>query len=169
MSPINASWQSGRPRGSLKELAARHVRAWYFLVGTLGLHVLDEATTGFLDFYNSTVLRVRAVWAWFPMPTFRFGVWFVGLAVLVFGLALVGPLVRRGVAGTRCASWLLSAIMLLNGVGHLLGSAYFGRWLPGTTSAPLLLLGSTFLAIHTWRRRVSASVIGAPHPRPGEG
>lgn len=144
-------------------LGARHVRAWYFVVGALGLHVLDEATTGFLDFYNPLVLQVRAVWAWFPMPTFTFQVWLAGLVLLVLGLALVGPLVRRGVTGTRGASWLLSAIMLLNGAGHLFGSAYYAQWLPGTTSAPLLLLASTFLARHTWRRDRTRRPHGAAH------
>jgi hypothetical protein len=129
------------------------VRAWYFLVGALGLHVLDEASTGFLDFYNPLVLRARAAWPWFPMPTFTFQVWLGGLILLVLGLAIVGPLVRRGAAGTRTASWLLSAIMLLNGAGHLLGSAYHARWLPGTTSAPLLLLASSMLARQTWLSR----------------
>jgi len=131
--------------------AAAQARAWYFLVAALGLHVIDEAVTGFLDFYNPLVLRVRAAWTWFPMPTFTFRVWITGLILLVLGLALVGPLVRRGAGGTRMASWILSAIMFVNGAGHLIGSSVYARWLPGTTSAPLLLLGSAFLAGETWR------------------
>jgi hypothetical protein len=35
--------------------------------------------------------------------------------------------------------------MFLNGVGHLAGSIYFDRWLPGATSAPLLLIASVML------------------------
>lgn len=141
-----------QPDADDRALGVRHARAWYLLVGTLGLHVLDEATTGFLDFYNPLVLRVRAVWSWFPMPVFTLRVWLAGLVLLVLGLALAGPLVRRGVKATRGASWFLSAIMFLNGAGHLLGSAYFARWLPGTTSAPLLLLASALLARQTRRR-----------------
>ncbi|MBI3047579.1 MAG: hypothetical protein HYY76_04645 [Acidobacteria bacterium] len=45
--------------------------------------------------------------------------------------------------------------MFLNGVGHLAGSAYFGRWLPGTTSAPLVLVASLLLARATWQRHDS--------------
>lgn len=135
-----------------EELATRHVRAWYFLVVTVGLHVLDEATTGFLGFYNPLILRIRAEWPRFPMPTFTFRVWFTGLILLVLVLALLGPLVRRGAAGTRALSGILSAIMLLNGLGHLVGSVYFARWLPGATSAPLLLIASAALATHAWRR-----------------
>jgi hypothetical protein len=51
---------------------------------------------------------------------------------------------------------VLSAIMFFNGIGHLAGSIYFGRWLPGTTSAPVLLVTSVMLARATWQRQRSA-------------
>jgi hypothetical protein len=35
---------------------------WFALTVAFALHVLDEATTGFLDIYNPTVLAVRARW-----------------------------------------------------------------------------------------------------------
>jgi hypothetical protein len=108
--------------------------------------VIDEGLTGFLDFYNPLVLSIRARAPWFPMPTFTFGPWIAGLGILVTVLALLTPAVRRGAPGTAAASWLLAGIMLLNGVGHLAGSAYFGWWLPGATSAPLLLACSIWLA-----------------------
>jgi hypothetical protein len=130
--------------------ARRHVRAWRLLVAALALHVADEALTGFLDFFNPLVLTIRSRVAWFPMPTFTFGPWLAGLSVLVVVLAMIAPAVGRGAAGTRAASWLFSVIMLLNGLGHLVGSAYFARWLPGATTAPLLLAASVLLA-----RRVS--------------
>jgi hypothetical protein len=144
--------------------AGRHVLAWYLLVAALGIHVVDEASTGFLEFYNPLVLRVRETWPAFPMPTFTFGVWLAGLVALVAALALAGPLVRRSAPGTRAASWILAAIMTLNGAGHLLGSLYFGRWLPGTTSAPLLLLASVALARATLQRRTRGST-----PAPASG
>jgi uncharacterized protein with HXXEE motif len=131
----------------------RHLRAWLLLVGALALHVLDEASTGFLDFYNPLVLTIRARYSWFPMPTFTFGVWIVGLVVLLLVLISLAPAVGRGAIGTSLASWIVSAIMFLNGVGHLLGSVYFERWLPGATSAPLLLAGSAWLARTTWERQ----------------
>jgi hypothetical protein len=87
------------------------------------------------------------------MPTFTFGAWLTGLVVAVIVLALLAPAVRRGAAGTRLASWILSGIMFLNGLGHLAGSLYFDRWLPGATSAPLLLIASALLARRTWARR----------------
>ena len=145
--------------GSTREAArVRHMRAWLLLVGALAVHVVDEALTGFLDFYNPLVLSIRSQIPWFPMPTFTFGVWFAGLVVLVAVLALVAPTVHRGGVGTRLASWVFGAIMFLNGVGHLAGSMYFQRWLPGATSAPLLLAASWLLWRATWERRHSGLV-----------
>jgi hypothetical protein len=116
--------------------------------------VIDEALTGFLQFYNPLVLSIRSTIGWFPMPTFNFGEWLAGLAVLVIVLACLAPAVRRGVAGTRFASWVLGVVMFMNGIGHLAGSLFFGRWLPGATSAPLLLIASMVLARATWKRRI---------------
>jgi len=135
---------------------SRHAQAWSVLVGALALHVADEAVTGFLEFYNPLVLSIRSQVAWFPMPTFTFRVWLAGLVALVIGLAALNGAVRRGAPGTVLASWALAAIMFLNGLGHLGGSLYFARWLPGTTSAPLLLVASLWLGLRTWERTQSA-------------
>ena len=140
-------------RDSAQLGAVRHAQAWWWLIAALALHVVDEASTGFLDFYNPLVLSIRSRATWFPMPTFTFGVWLAGLVALVVALALLTPLVRTGSTGARPLSWLLSGIMFLNGVGHLAGSIYFWRWLPGATSAPLLLFASVRLARATWSRR----------------
>jgi hypothetical protein len=136
-------------------LAARHDRAWRYLTAALAAHVADEALTGFLDFYNPLVLSIRARLWWFPMPTFTFGMWLGGLALLVVVLALLGPWVRRGGAGSAAASWLLSVIMVSNGAAHLAGSLFFARWLPGATSSPLLLIAGVMLARRTHARRAA--------------
>ena len=130
----------------------RHARAWLVLVAALALHVLDEALTGFLDFYNPLVLQLRESLGFWPMPTFTFGVWLSGLVALVVILALLTPAVRRGAAGTRFVSWVLAVIMLGNGIAHLAGSVYYRRWLPGATSAPLLLVASIMLMNATLAR-----------------
>lgn len=132
--------------------ATRHARAWLAVAGALALHVVDEALTGFLEFYNPLVLSMRERIGWFPVPVFSFGIWLSGLLVLVLILFALTPAVRAGRRGTRAASWFLSALMFLNGVGHLAGSAYFGWWLPGATSAPLLLVTSVLLARAAYRR-----------------
>jgi hypothetical protein len=129
--------------------ASRHVQAWFLLVAALATHVVDEAATDFLGFYNPLVLSIRERVPWFPMPTFTFGIWLAGLAVLIIVLALMAPMVRRDAVGTRLVSWVLAVIMLLNGVGHLGGSLLLQRWLPGATSAPFLIAASIWLALRT--------------------
>jgi hypothetical protein len=128
------------------------------MTGTLALHVADEALTGFLDFYNPLVRSMRTRLGFWPMPTFTFGVWLTGLIALVIVLAALTPAVRRRVPGMRVASWVLAVIMLSNGIGHLAGSAYFGRWLPGTTTAPLLIIASVLLMVRSGEPRT-------PEPR----
>ncbi len=124
--------------------ASRHAHAWVILAVVLGLHVADEALTGFLDFYNPLVLGFRPAWSRFP-PAFDFDVWLGGLIILVAVLFLLTPWIRRGGTGPRVASWIFAVIIFLNGCAHLLGSAYFGRWLPGATTGPLLLGASVYL------------------------
>jgi hypothetical protein len=143
----------GSPEDGVRNAESHHTRAWLALVCSLGIHVLDEALTGFLDFYNPLVLRTRSQISWFPMPTFTFGNWLTGLILAVLVLAFLTPVIRRGSFGARLASYAFSALMFLNGLGHLGGSLYFQRWLPGATSAPLLLVASVMLARATWMRR----------------
>jgi len=142
-------------RRSGEAASIRQQQAWLLLVGALAVHVVDEAVTDFLGFYNPLVLTIRSRIPWFPMPTFTFGVWLAGLGVLVLVLAFLAPAVRRGAVAMGLASWVLSAIMFMNGLGHLAGSVYFQRWLPGATSAPLLLAASLLLARTTLERRRS--------------
>jgi Protein of unknown function with HXXEE motif len=134
------------------------MRAWLLLVGALAVHVFDEALTHFLDFYNPLVLSIRSRLPWFPISTFTFDVWLSGLVLLVFVLAGLAPVVRRGGLFASVASWIVGVIMFMNGLGHLMGSLYFQRWLPGSTSAPLLLLASALLLRTAVERRRSNSV-----------
>jgi protein-S-isoprenylcysteine O-methyltransferase Ste14 len=141
------------PRGADPDPVGAHLRAWVMLTGALAVHVADEALTGFLDVYNPLVLAARARWSWFPMPTFAFVPWLAGLTTLVVVLAMATPAVRRGARGPTLVSLALSVIMFMNGVGHLAGSILLARWLPGATSAPLLLFTSVVLARATLARQ----------------
>jgi len=131
----------------------RRVRqAGLLLCGALALHVLDEATTGFLNVYNPTVLAIRAQLPWFPMPLFTFGWWLGGLALLITGLVAATPLIVRSRYGPGFA-YFVSAVMLINGVGHIVGtlagrtvaSVHFSRPMPGFYSSPLLLAAAVLL------------------------
>lgn len=129
-------------------MTLRFGRAWVAMTVALAAHVADEALTDFLGVYNPLVLAARERVAWFPMPTFTFDVWISGLVFLIAILFGLSPLAYRGVWLTRLLAYPFAIIIgLLNGAGHLAGSVYFGRWMPGATTAPLLIACDVWLLL----------------------
>ncbi len=132
--------------------------AWVLLALAIALHVADEAVTGFLPVWNSTVavIRTRVPWLWLPLPVFSFRVWLGGLIVGVVAMLAVTPLVAAGVPWTRIAAWILAVMMIGNALGHFLGTIFgrtveplrFRRPMPGFYSSPFLLAAAIFLI---WR------------------
>ena len=150
------------------DLQSPHVKlglAWVGIAIAIGLHVSDEALTGFLSVYNPTVIEARHRWSWFPMPTFTFKPWLVGLIAAVIVLLLLSPLAFRGVRWIRPIAYVVSAVMLLNAMGHTLAtilgrtfeSVQFSRPAPGFYSSPVLLVASIYLLIQL--RRTGASPV----------
>ena len=137
----------------------RLFRAWVFLCLALGLHVADEATTGFLSVYNPTVIALRKNWGWFPMPVFRFEVWLAGLIFAVAALLCLSFFVLRGARWIRPLAYVFAVLMIANGLGHTLGtifgrtvaSVHFPRPMPGFLSSPFLLLASAYMLFELWR------------------
>ncbi len=111
----------------------------------LGLHVADEALTGFLPVYNLTVTSIRERVPWVPLPTFTFPVWLGGLIAGVALLLALTPLAFRGSRGLRLAAYPLGVLMTFNGLLHFAGSLYFGRLMPGVYSAPVLVAAALWL------------------------
>src|ERR1700758_4013921 len=95
-------------------------RAWFALTVAFALHVFDEATTGFLQVYNPTVSAMRGRWGWFPMPTFQFREWLIGLIAGVAVCFALTPLAARGSRWLRPLAWFSAAIMFFNALGHTL-------------------------------------------------
>jgi len=137
-------------------------RAWFALTVAFALHVFDEASTGFLNVYSPTVTAMRERFGWFPMPTFGFREWLVGLSVGVAFCFALTPIAARGARWLRPLAWFYSLVMFFNGVGHtvfsILGrtvaSVTFPRPAPGFYSSPLLLFGSVWLMMQL-RKTVS--------------
>ena len=127
--------------------------SWFALCVAFVLHIVDEASTGFLAVYNPTVLALRARWSWFPMPTFQFREWLVMLLVACGLLLCLTPVAARGMRGLRPLAWAFAVIMFLNGLGHTLfsilgrtvASVTFARPAPGFYSSPFLLAASLWL------------------------
>lgn len=141
-------------------------RPWFALTVAFALHVLDEATTGFLNVYNPTVTAMRARYAWFPMPTFEFREWLVGLIIAVALCFALTPSAARGARWLRPLAWFYALIMFFNGVGHtlftILGrtvpSVTFSRPAPGFYSSPFLLIGSIWLIMRLWKTALADRV-----------
>lgn len=127
--------------------------AWVALCLAFAAHVVDEASTHFLSVYNPTVLEAKRRFSWFPMPTFEFKGWLVGLTVAVLLFLVLSPFAFRGSRTIRPLAYFFATIMLLNGVGHtvatVLGRTFesirFSRPAPGFYSSPLLLIASVYL------------------------
>ena len=135
--------------------------AWILLCVGFALHVVDEASTGFLAVYNPTVDALRERLGYWPMPKFEFREWLTGLIVAVVVLFACSPFVFRGQRWIRPLSYVFAIIMLLNGLGHsyvtILGhtvsSVHFQRPAPGSYSSPLLLATSIYALIQLRRTR----------------
>jgi multisubunit Na+/H+ antiporter MnhE subunit len=127
--------------------------------------VADEALTGFLDVYNPTVAAMRAMLSWFPMPTFAYREWLIGLIVANVVLLALTPLAYRNARVLRPLAYFYAAIMLLNGMGHtiftVLGrtvpSVHFSRPAPGFYSSPFLLITSVYLFLRLRASRKTSS------------
>lgn len=135
---------------------------WLALCGACALHITDEALTGFLSVYNPTVQAMEQRWGWFPMPTFGFREWLVGLTVGCGVLVCFSSLAYRGVGWLRPVAWVYAAIMLLNGfgltlftvLGHTVASVTFPRPAPGFYSSPFLLAASVWMMARLWQTGV---------------
>ena len=140
-------------------LKNRNALAWALMISAVALHVLDEASTGFLPFYNNLAESLRAVLGLSFPPTFSFEAWLGGLiAAIIISFALT-PLVIRGGRFIRILTTAVGMLMVVNALGHMLGSLYLGRLMPGFCSSPLLLVTAVYVVI----RGFSGS-----HPSAGE-
>lgn len=125
--------------------------AWISLVLAIALHVVDEATTDFLPFYNSIVDALRESYAWVPLPTFTFATWITGLTIGVLVLLGLSPLAFAGRHGLRPFAYFLSVLMVANALGHIAASVYLRELAPGVYSSPILLVAAVVLLIKTYR------------------
>lgn len=117
------------------------------MVSAIGLHVFDEAVTHFLSFYNELAFNLRESVGFSLMPTFTFGAWLGGLIVAIIICFALTPLVNRGGRFIRAFATLLGILMVVNALGHMIGSACVGRLLPGFWSSPVLLVTAVFVVV----------------------
>lgn len=123
--------------------------AWVALVAAFALHVVDEATTGFLPLYNAVVSGWRESYDWVPLPVFTFDGWLAMLITVLLVLFALSPLAFAGKRGLRPLAWFFSIVMLANGIAHLAISAAMGEMMPGAWSSPVLIVAAIALIVTT--------------------
>ncbi|NIR53118.1 Na+/H+ antiporter subunit E [candidate division KSB1 bacterium] len=134
--------------------------AWVVMCLALGLHVLDEALNDFLSVYNPTVESIKSRLPFIPLPTFSFAGWLTGLIVAVVILFLLSPFAFDKARWMIPLAYVFGFIMLANGLLHIAGSFYFGYFMPGVVSTPVLLASSIYLLLSIKQiREISTSNI----------
>jgi hypothetical protein len=142
--------------------ARRFGIAWLTFAAAMALHVCDEATHDFLSVYNPTAWAIRARLPWLPVPTFTFAVWLAGLCVAIALLIGLSPFAFRRTGWTRILAWPLGIVVgICNASLHLLGSAYYHRWMPGAYSSPFLFAAGVLLITAARSREESPPTRGA--------
>ena len=128
-----------------KVISSKNTLAWVLMVFSVALHVIDEALSGFLPFYNDTVLDLREKLGFFPAPTFSFEMWIGGLITAVILAFCITPLVISGGKIMRFLTMVLGILMVINALIHITGSVYSGEILPGMWSSPFLLAAAAYV------------------------
>ncbi len=124
---------------------SRFGTAWLLFAGAVALHVIDEATHNFLSFYNPNAEMIRQRYG-IPIPVFTFESWIASLSVGIVILLCLSPLAFRG---TRSLRWVAIPLAILVGIFnptlHFASSIYYGRFMPGVYSSPILLITAIVL------------------------
>lgn len=135
--------------------------AWIVVCLSLAVHVADEALTGFLGVFNPTVTAVRRRFGFWPMPTFGFSDWLLGLSIGIALLASLTPFAFRNSRWMRPLIYFCAVLSIGNAcvhtvatiLGHTVTSVSFARPAPGFYSSPILLAAGVYALLQLRRSR----------------
>jgi hypothetical protein len=136
-------------------------RAWLVLCAVTALHLLEESTTGFLEDFAPLVHRVGLTIG-IPVEMPAYSVWLAVIASLVVFVFVLTPWAFRGPLWVILGSYVFAALMIGNGVNHLLSPLYLGHFLPGQWTSPLLIWASIQLVAKANACRLSARQTNTP-------
>jgi hypothetical protein len=92
---------------------------------------------------------------WLPLPVFETEAWLKGLAAALLVLLTLSPFAIGRSSWMRPLAIVFSVFMILNALGHMVGTLWLGQIVPGTYSSPVLLAAAILLLIATtrnWKR-----------------
>lgn len=127
------------------EIKPNFLFAWVFLTLVFALHVLDEALNDFLSLYNPLVSAINEELDVAFFPVFSFANWLTGLIIGIMILLGFSFFARQPKRWIIYLGYIYGMIMLVNGIGHILGSLYYSEWIAGVYTSPLLVIGSVYL------------------------
>lgn len=145
--------------------------AWLLLCLVLAVHVAEEALTGFLPAYNLVADAIRDLFPFLPVPALSVSMWLFATIGLVAALTALAPLAYRGFALMRVATVGLSLVLLANVSGHIGGSIFAGRPMPGVYSTPILAVAGVYGLVVAWKEQAAAGRTdkgGGPRAHTGE-
>jgi len=129
-------------------LKNKNVVAWVLMVTSIALHVLDEALTGFVPFFNERTVVISEWLGFINIPSVDFVTWLTALIIGIVILFLLTFVVNRGGRAIRIFATALGILMIVNALLHIVGSIFSGYLLPGFFSSPLLLVTAGYVV---WR------------------
>lgn len=132
--------------GSRDQLIAR--RWWLLQLTALLIHVADEAIGDLVSYYNLTIDEINSDLGTTVLPTLILEYWLAAMLIVIAILFSLTRWVSRVSSMARRLVLVVSALMVLNGVGHVIGSIFLGHLLPGFWSSPLLIVVSAVVFRH---------------------
>jgi hypothetical protein len=119
----------------------RRVGTLYWLLAFgQAVHSIEEMRTGLYNFFWTVTGLLHDAFPSFPQfrwDAVTFAVVNMGIITFVMGIA---PFVREGRGWALRLAAAVAIIEVLNGIGHISAAIYFGGYVPGAASAPLLLV-----------------------------
>jgi hypothetical protein len=129
-------------------------RRFWLLGLAQAAHSAEEMTTKLYDFMWIATERLGLPRMGMTATTFAV----VNMAIIAFLLG-VAPFVAARRAWALAIAWVAVVIEVLNGSGHLAGAVFFGGYVPGAATAPLLI--AVGIALLNALRRSSSRTFGA--------
>lgn len=112
------------------------------------IHVADEAIGDLVSYYNLTIDEINSDLGTTVLPTLILEYWLAAMLIVIAILFSLTRWVSRVSSMARRLVLVVSALMVLNGVGHVIGSIFLGHLLPGFWSSPLLIVVSAVVFRH---------------------